>query len=62
MVRKPRSRDGAITVIDPDGIHMKIPLWMVSPQAEQFKLSKQAEISTRSLLSLLDLLESFINS
>jgi len=57
IVRKPRKGDGAATVADPEGIHLKIPVWMVSPQAAQIELSEKAEISARALLELVHLLE-----
>jgi hypothetical protein len=57
VVCAPRKEDGAVTVIDPPGFHLKIPLWMVSPQASEYQLSAQAEISARALVSLVNLLK-----
>ena len=59
VVRKSRKGDGAVTVVDPEGISLKIPLWMVSPQATEYELSENAEISVRALLELVHLLEPF---
>jgi hypothetical protein len=41
----------------PDGLAVKIPTWMISPQAAQHKLSEQAELSVGALLSLARLLK-----
>jgi hypothetical protein len=60
-VCKPKKSSGALTVIDPLGIHLKIPGWMVSPQASGYKLSARAMISIEALFFLADLLESSIN-
>jgi len=60
VVCKPKSGVGAITVIDPQGKRLKIPSWMVSPQASGYQLSERAEISIRALSALTNLLESTI--
>jgi hypothetical protein len=54
----PRSKDGAVTVRDPRGTNLKIPMWMVSPEAAEYELSGHAEVDIRALLSLARLLES----
>ncbi len=59
VVCKSRKRDGAVTVADPKGISLKIPVWMVLPEAAQIELSEKAEISVRALLELVHLLEQF---
>ena len=59
VVCKSRKGDGAVTVADPEGIRLKIPVWMVWPQAAQIELSEKAEISARALLELVHLLEPF---
>ncbi len=60
VVRKSRKGDGAVTVADPEGIRLKIPAWMVSPQAAQIVLSEKAEISVRALLELVHLLAPYL--
>ncbi len=60
VINKPKKEDGAVTVIAPDGASLKIPIWMVSPQAAQIELSEKAEISARSLLELVHLLEPYL--
>jgi len=57
-VRRPKRGDGAVSVIDKSGRRLKIPIWMLSPEAagtaisEQIHLSKEALLSLASLLSL----------
>jgi len=57
VVCAPKKEDGALTVIDPAGFSLKIPLWMTSPQAAQYQLSDRAELSARALVSLVRLLK-----
>jgi hypothetical protein len=58
IVRRPKRGDGAVSVIDQSGRRLKIPVWMLSPQAagavisEQIHLSKEALLSLAALLSL----------
>jgi hypothetical protein len=46
-----------VTVDDPTGHRLKIPSWMLSPEAERYRLSDEATISPRALLWLSELLE-----
>jgi hypothetical protein len=39
VVRRPKRGDGAVTVVDPTGKRLKIPLWMLSPDAAETKYS-----------------------
>jgi hypothetical protein len=57
VVCVPKKEDGAVTVLDPAGFSLKIPLWITSPQAAQYKLSDQSEVSARALVSLVSLLK-----
>lgn len=41
VVAWPRQSRNAVTVRDPDGTSLKIPLWMLEPQASQLLLSDQ---------------------
>jgi hypothetical protein len=56
-VARPRNKNGAITIVDPDGVNIKIPSWMVEPQAENHSLSDYAAIDPQALLFLSDLLQ-----
>lgn len=57
MATGSRRADGAATVVDPSGRQMKIPCWMLSPDAAEVELSTRAEICARALVALADLLE-----
>ena len=56
VISWPRNNAGATTVQHPDGNTIKIPLWMLQPQAARFELQSQIELSSKALLSLVDLL------
>ncbi len=49
-----------MTIVDPDGVRMKIPSWMTMPQAENYRLTDHAAICPRALLFLSELVESFL--
>jgi len=53
---RPRREDGRVTVIDPTGVRLKIPGWMLLPEAARHSLSCEAAISDRALLRLCDLI------
>ena len=59
VFRTAQDRDGAVTVKDPAGNRLKIPMWMLAPDAGRFKLSPQATLSVSALLLLLELLHPF---
>ena len=58
LVCRPRKGGNAVTVVDPEGFRLKIPEWMVSPQAAQYRLSERAEISSAALFCIVNLLKS----
>jgi len=58
VVCTPRKGGNAVTVVDPEGFRLKVPEWMVFPQAAQYRLSERAEISGAALFSLANLLKS----
>ncbi len=53
---RPRREDGCVTVIDPEGVRLKIPAWMLLPEAAWHSLSSEAAISDHALLRLCDLI------
>ena len=57
VLRRPKRGDGAVSVIDAVGKRLKIPVWMLSPEAAHCKISTQADLSRESLLSLASLLK-----
>ena len=56
ILYRARRENDWVAVIDPQGIQLKIPAWMLLPEASQYDLSNQAEISAIALLRLCDLL------
>ena len=53
---RPRREDGCVTVIDPEGVRLKIPAWMLLPEAARHGLSSEAAIGGNALLGLSDLI------
>ena len=58
VISWPRNSTGATTVQHPDGNTIKVPVWMLQPEAAQLALQSQIELSSKALLSLVDLLAS----
>jgi hypothetical protein len=56
VVRKPKKGDGAVIVIDALGKRLKIPVWMLSPEAARAAIARDAYLNSDSLLSLTMLL------
>ena len=52
VLRRPKRGDGAVSVMDPAGKRLKIPVWMLSPGAANIKTNEQALLSREALLSL----------
>lgn len=61
-MHRARSDDAPVTVVDPSGATLKIPAWMLSPQASRPALSAEATISPRALLELEELLRPLLES
>jgi hypothetical protein len=57
VASKPRSADTAIKALDPTGRGLKIPLWMLSPDAKTQVIAEQSTIAVQALLSTYKLLE-----
>ena len=51
IIRRPKRGDGAVSVIDPTGRRLKIPLWMLSPDSAEMKIVERAHLSRGALLS-----------
>ena len=58
VVAWPRQATHAVTVRHPDGKTLKIPRWMLQPDAVRFRLSEQIELAASALLALVDMLHS----
>lgn len=56
VVRRPKQGDGAVSVIDPAGRRLKIPLWMLLPNSAEMEIAQQPLLSKEALLSLTSLL------
>jgi hypothetical protein len=52
-----RSPDGTVTVHDAGDKRLKIPLWMVAPNAANSKLADRPTLDGRALLRLVELWE-----
>ena len=57
VLRRPKREDGAVSVMDPAGKRLKIPVWMLSPTAANIKTNERALLSREALLSLTSLLK-----
>ena len=55
VITWPRKPAYAVTVKHPDGNAVKIPLWMLQPDAAHFHLSGQIELSNSAISALVDL-------
>ena len=62
VLRKPKRDDGAVVVLDPAGRRLKIPVWMLLPNAAHPELAEQAHLSKQSLLNLTGLLKQWSGS
>ena len=62
MVCRPRNEELSVTVVDGAGRSLKIPAWMLAPDAAQFQVSAQAEIGPRALLSVAELLRTLVEN
>ncbi len=56
IVRRPKRGDGAVSVIDPGGRRLKIPVWMLLPDCVKTKIIERPHLSKEALLSLTSLL------
>src|SRR5580692_8646989 len=56
IVRRPKRGDGAVSVTDPAGRRLKIPVWMLLPDCAEPKIIERPHLSKESLLSLTSLL------
>ncbi len=56
VITWPRKPTNAVTVRHPDGNTVKIPLWMLQPDAASFRLCEQIVLCAGALSALVDLL------
>jgi hypothetical protein len=62
ILRRPKRGDGAVCVIDTAGKRLKIPIWMLSRDCTEIKITEQARLSKEALLSLAVLISSHLDS
>ncbi len=56
ILRRPKRGDGAVCVLDPTGRRLKIPVWMLLPEAAEMKIEERAQLGRAALLSLTTLI------
>ena len=56
VIRRPKRGDGAVAVMDPTGRRLKIPVWMLSPDSAEMKITEKPHLSKDALLCLTSLL------
>ena len=56
IVRKPKRGDGAVSIIEPKGRRLKIPVWMLLPECAEIRIAERPRLSKEALLSLTVLL------
>jgi hypothetical protein len=52
VVRRPERGDGAVSIIDPTGRRLKIPVWMLLPECAEITIAERPRLSKEALLSL----------
>ena len=57
VLRKPKKGDGAVIVTHAVGKRLKIPVWMLSPEAARAEIATAAYLNSDSLLNLAILLQ-----
>lgn len=58
ILRRPKRGDGAVCVIDPACRRLKIPVWMLSQDYADVKITERPHLSKEALLSLASLIAS----
>jgi len=56
VTSRPRYPEFPVTVVDEAGFNLRIPAWMVAPEAAHYQLADQATLDTRTLRALAALL------
>ena len=56
ITSRPRNLELPVTVVDETGFGLRIPAWMVAPEAAYYQLAEQATLDTRTLRALAALL------
>jgi hypothetical protein len=61
VLRRPERGDGAVCVIDSAGKRLKIPIWMLTSDCAEIKVTEQLHLSKEALLSLAGLISSHLD-
>jgi hypothetical protein len=56
VTSRPHNPELPVTVVDETGFGLRIPAWMVAPEAADYQLAAQATLATRTLRALAALL------
>src|SRR5262249_3049552 len=56
VIRKPKRGDGAVSIRDPSGRSLKVPAWMLMPDASPVQTVQQPLLGKEALLSLRSLI------
>jgi len=56
VIRKPKCGDGAVSIKEPNGKRLKIPVWMLTPDASRVQIVEQPYLGREALLGLTSLI------
>ena len=62
VIRKSKRGDGAVSIRDPAGKRLKIPVWMLAPDASHVQIVAQPLLSKDALLSLTSLIAPLLDT
>jgi hypothetical protein len=62
VICRPKGSDGAVTVMEPSGSRLKIPIWMLSPDCAAIEVEDKARLGKEALLNLASLLATVLSS
>src|SRR5262252_7556710 len=61
VTSRPRHPELPVTVVDEAGFSLRIPAWMVAPEAAHYQLAEQATLDAQTLRALAALLMPLLN-
>ena len=61
VASRPRNPVLPVTVVDKDGTGLRIPAWMLAPEAAHYQLAEHATLDTQTLRALAALLMPLLN-
>ena len=60
VICRPKARDGAVTVVEPSGSRLKIPVWMLSSDCADVEIEDKPHLGKDALVSLASLLRTVL--